>query len=327
MYVDPSSTISDANAPPDPWMEAMRRGDFERAWQISDAHLKKRLARGDPAHIGPRHLQNIWDGRPLAGKRVLVRCYHGLGDTVQFIRFAAPLRRTASKIILWVQPHLLPIAKDVDGVDLALPLHDGVPDVDYDVDIEIMELAHVLRIDTQAIRVPVPYLLGHLRQPQRQSCHELSVGIVWQVGDWAPQRSIPTSLLAPLRRLSDIRLYSLQLGAAAKDACRIPAVPIGIEDVLQTSAQLRSLDLLITVDTFVAHLAGALGVPVWLLLQAKCDWRWMESRSDSPWYPTMRLFRQSREGDWHSVIANVFAALDQARAGVGCRTFGTNECM
>jgi hypothetical protein len=324
MYVDPPSIPTSQN---DPWTVAMRRGDFARAWQVSDACLQARLARGDLAHTGPRHLQSIWDGTPLAGKRVLVRCYHGLGDTVQFIRFMAPLRRIATEVVLWIQPHLLSVADDVDGVDRAIPLHDGIPNVEYDVDIEIMELGHALRIDATTIPTAVPYLLKQYTRPLREPDQELAVGIVWQVGNWAPQRSIPVTLLSPLGRMSGIRLFSLQLGAGADDAWRLYAQQIGVNDVHQTAAQLRDLDLLITVDTFVAHLAGAIGVRVWLLLQHDCDWRWTRDRSDSPWYPTMRLFRQPREGNWISVIEDVVSALDQERARVGCRTFGTNDCM
>src|SRR5690606_11292785 len=113
---------------------------------------------GPPKHEGPRHLQTIWDGRPLRGRRVLVRCYHGLGDTIQFIRFAAPLRAIARHVIVWVQPKLLPLIATVAGVDEALPLNDGTPNSVFDADIEIMELAHALRVDAEAIRRPLPYL-------------------------------------------------------------------------------------------------------------------------------------------------------------------------
>src|SRR5205809_1886740 len=124
------------------WVAAMRRGDFERAWQISDLHLRDRLADGEPCWNWPRHLQPIWRGTPLAGRRVLVRCYHGLGDTLQFVRFAAPLSRVARHNIFWVQPALLGLVAGVAGVQEVLPLHDGDPGIDYDVDIEIMELPH-----------------------------------------------------------------------------------------------------------------------------------------------------------------------------------------
>src|SRR5436305_9177104 len=139
------------------WAAAMRAHDFARAWAINEDDLARRIAENAPKHQGPRHLQHIWRGEPLAGARVLVRCYHGLGDTLQFIRFAAPLRKIAREVTVWVQPELLPLVERVEGVDRALPLHDGAPHVDYDVDIEIMELAFALRA-TRNMIARVPYL-------------------------------------------------------------------------------------------------------------------------------------------------------------------------
>src|SRR3954452_6301325 len=124
------------------WTAAMRANDFARAWAINDRDLARRIARNAPKHEGPRHLQHIWRGEPLEGARVLVRCYHGLGDTLQFIRFAAPLRRVAREVIVWCQPELMGLVKSVAGVDRALPLHDGTVDVEFDVDVELMELPY-----------------------------------------------------------------------------------------------------------------------------------------------------------------------------------------
>src|SRR5207253_7658644 len=117
----------------DEWTAAMRAHDFPRAWEINDRDLAQRIAAGRPKHEGPRHLQHIWRGEPLAGARVLVRCYHGLGDTLQFIRFVKPLRRIAREVILWVQPELLRLVANAPGVNRALPLHEGAPEVEYDV--------------------------------------------------------------------------------------------------------------------------------------------------------------------------------------------------
>jgi hypothetical protein len=306
-------------------MAAMRRGNFEEAWRISDVHLHGRLADGLPFHVGPRHLQPVWDGSTLAGKRVLVRCYHGLGDTVQFVRFAGPLRRIARHVTVWAQPALLDAVRGAAGVDQAFPLHDGTPQVRYDVDIEIMELAHALRVDRRTIRVPVPYLFKQHRPAIMRSRRYIDVGVVWQAGDWVPERSIAPSLLTPVAQLPGIRLLSLQRGPAACLASTIPARPIGCDDVRKTAILLRNLDLLITVDTFIAHLAGAIGVPVWLLLHADCDWRWMDNGSNTVWYPTMRIFRQPRSGDWRSVIDDVIASVRSER--VGYNTFGTNTSV
>src|SRR5437870_5535272 len=117
----------------DPWMAAMRCGDFEAAWKISDAVLKDRLASQTACWSWPRHLQYIWHGEPLTGKRVLVRCYHGLGDTIQFIRFMGPLRAVARRVVVWAQPSLLDLIATAEGIDEVLALHDGVPEVEHDV--------------------------------------------------------------------------------------------------------------------------------------------------------------------------------------------------
>src|SRR5205085_377265 len=114
----------------DYWMRHMRRGEFEAAWEISDALLRSRaeLQCGDL----PRHLQAVWDGKPLDGKRVLVRCYHGLGDTIQFIRYAPLLKAVAARVIVWAQPRLLPLLQTARGIDQLLPLHEGQPEADFD---------------------------------------------------------------------------------------------------------------------------------------------------------------------------------------------------
>lgn len=294
----------------DEWRRAIRRGEFASAWQISDAHLRALLARGGPDFSAPRHLQTIWTGKPLAQMRVLVRCYHGLGDTVQFIRFAAPLRVVAGEVIVWGQPTLLPLLRTAAGVDRLLPLHDGAPDVDYDLDVEIMELPHALRVDAMTIPRAVPYLFPRsVTRPFRTLPGELAVGLVWEAGDIDPRRSIPAAQMVFLAGVSGIRLFSLQRGRAAQDAGKISAEDISSPDAAIAAARLLHLDLVVTVDTFIAHLAGALGVPVWLLLHSDPDWRWPEQGTSCIWYPTMRVFRQTRPGDWRSVIDEVASAL------------------
>jgi hypothetical protein len=292
----------------DPWMAAMRRGDLASAWSICDAVLRRRIETGIRCHRWPRHLQYIWTGAPLEGRRVLVRCYHGLGDTIQFIRFAAPLRRVAREVIIWVQPALLPLIGSAPGVDRAVALHDGLVDIDFDTDIEIMELPHALRTTLTTIP-PAPYLSpswhspGHGRRAPR-------VGLVWRAGDWDRNRSVPTPLIVELAT-AGVELYSLQRGLDQSSISRLPVIDLATDDVSDLAASMVGLDLIISVDTMAAHLAGAMGVPVWTLLCVDCDWRWMEQRCDSPWYPTMRLFRQDRQGDWVPVLDAVRSALQQ----------------
>ncbi|MFL5384350.1 MAG: ADP-heptose--LPS heptosyltransferase [Longimicrobiaceae bacterium] len=286
------------------WMAAMRRGDFAAAWEPSDAVLRARA--GTPCWHLPRHEQWVWDGTPLDGKRVLVRCYHGLGDTLQFIRYAPLVRRVAAEVTVWAQPALIPLLRTVRGIDRLLPLHDGACEAEHDVDVEVMELAHVFRSTLDTLPAEVPYLHADPAPIERDG--RLHVGLVWRAGEWDDRRSIPFPLLAPLAEIPGVALHVLQRGPARDEAAGF-GIDSGSDDVLECARVMRALDRVVTVDSMTAHLAGALGVPVWTLLHAEPDWRWMEGRGDSPWYPTMRLFRQAAAGEWAPVIARVAAGL------------------
>lgn len=284
----------------------MRRGEFAQAWQLADADLAARA--GQPCYHWPRHQQYIWDGRPLAGRRVLVRCYHGLGDTIQFIRYAPLLKAVAAEVIVWAQPELLPLLATAVGIDQLLPLHDGTPDAAYDADVEIMELPHVFRTTLATIPQAIPYL--HVK-PLRLATvpGKLQVGLVWQAGGWDARRSVPFELLAPLAAVPGVQLIILQANAEMAGWQAGAGLHPGEFDLAEYARVVRGLDLLITVDSMPAHLAGALGVPVWTLLHAAADWRWLAGRADSPWYPTMRLFWQEAPGEWGPVVARVLEAI------------------
>lgn len=299
----------------DRWMAAMRRGDFASAWAISDDILARRIGERVTFWHLPRHLQHIWTGESLAGKRVLVRCYHGLGDTIQYLRFLAPLRALASEVILWVQPSLMPLAATAAGIDRIMPLHDGTPDAAYDVDIEIMEIPHALRITASEVTGRMPYLSPPPSnwQPDRNGLR--SVGLVWRAGGWDARRSIPAARLRALAAVRSIRLYSLQLDVTPEEKLALPITDISTGDVAQAAARIAQLDLIISVDTMAAHLAGALARPVWTLLHSRSDWRWGET-DGSVWYPTMRLFRQRHAGEWKPVIIDVMRA---GQAHLMCR--------
>lgn len=292
----------------DPWMTAMRLGDFETAWRVSDAVLAERLRQRTGDWRVPRHQQFLWDGRPLAGRSVLVHCYHGLGDTLQFVRLLPSLRRHAKSVVLWVQPALLGLLRGFPGVDRLEPLHDGAPDVTRDADVELMELPHALRLTVDAIPSAVPYL--RVPPPLRRYRGPPRIGLVWRASGWDGTRSIPASLLAPLARLRGLRWVSLQFPA---EPAPLPVVDAGCRDLVGLARRMLAVDLVVSVDTMAAHLAGALGCPVWTLLPRPCDWRWMEGRDDSPWYRTMRLIRQVRPGDWADVIARLAGALSHWR--------------
>jgi hypothetical protein len=296
------------------WIQFARAGDFGAAWKVSDQALALRA--GLDCSQWPRHQQFLWRGESLRGKRVLVRCYHGLGDTIQFVRFLPRLREIAREVILWAQPTLIPLLRrQGDGAHRLLPLHDGDPAIEYDVTLELAELMHVLRVDENLIQVESPYL----RAPASGRPLRPRIGIVWRAGEWSPRRSIPCELLSCLQRLPRVDWIVLQRGPALSQwghgFGRIP----DLAGIVDEARAMRSLDLLISVDTCSAHLAGALGIPVWTLLPFDADWRWMEDRTDTSWYPTMRLFRQKSAGEWGDVLESVLEELQRGFVSTSLR--------
>jgi len=258
----------------------MLHGDFELAWQWSD--------------LAPHCTRRLED---LAGKRVLLRCEHGLGDSIQFIRYARLLRSIVSRILVHVQPRLLPLIRRLPEIDFAFTWGNPWPLGCYDCEIEIMDLPYLFRSTLDTLPRQVPYLYLDLCAVVR---HRGAVGLQWSAGDWDTRRSVPRSVLAPLYKVRGLEIVSLQDG---------PTTP----DVGATAAEIMGLDLVITVDTMVAHLAGALAKPAWVLLPHESDWRWMQDRDDSPWYPTMRLFRQGADLEWQPVVERVAAELRTRR--------------
>lgn len=282
----------------------MRSENFPAAWAVSDAVLAGRdpATRDDP-HL-PYHLRWVWDGRDPAGRHVLVRCYHGLGDTLQFCRFLTALRPRVAGLTLEVQPELLGLFRDLPGPDRLVPFDLDQPSTESECDVEIMELPHLLRTAPGE----APYLSA---APLPRPAPGWLVGVCWQAGGWDPERSVPLPLLAPLAALPGVRLVNLQRGPGAAQAVEPGAPPLLLAgddgmDIAEMARLLATLDLVVTVDTMIAHLAGALGRPAWVLLQADADWRWMAGRADSPWYPSLRLYRQTSPGDWRTPLAQVW---------------------
>jgi hypothetical protein len=276
----------------------VRRGDFAAAWNISDSSLRTRRAE-DQIKL-QRWQQSVWDGSSLAGKRVLVRCYHGLGDTIHFIRYASLLKDIEAEVIVWTQPTLIPLLRGVRGIDRLLPLHDGVPDVEYDVDVELNELPHVFRTTLASIPADVPYI--SVEPAVLPHDGRLRVGLIWQSGDWDDRRSVPFSEIKRLRSVPGVDWHILQRDALRAGWDGELGVVAGGDNPLDDARVMCALDLVVSVDTMTAHLAGALGRPAWTLLHSDPDWRWMLDRDDSPWYPTMRLFRQPHPHRWDLVI-------------------------
>lgn len=292
---------------PNAWMQFMRAGKFEEAWKLSDKVVAAGVNR-DPRL--PRHYQCVWDGSPLNGKRVLVRCYHGLGDTIQFIRYIPILKQIAKEVIVWAQEPLLPLLESIPGIDQLLPIHDGQSGVIYDVDLEIMELPFIFRTTAATIPLCIPYL--HAAPLRLSEELKLNVGLVWQSGNWNQARCIPFSALAALAQVKNINLYILQANAEEVGWREGFGIHPGEFSLYNYARVIRGLDLLISVDSMPAHLAGAMNVPVWTILHDKADWRWMDDREDSPWYPSMRLFRQQENQSWASLIEVVAAELNSS---------------
>jgi hypothetical protein len=193
----------------------------------------------------------------------------------------------------------------VEGVDRVLPLHDGRPEIDFDVDVEIMEIPHAIRASREQVKMHRPYL-----KAKPQACSEVAVGgpflvgLVWDVGDRDRRRVVPAQLLKQLDS-PGVQLYSLQRGSASSAAAELGAIDISTPDISCLAARLQMLDLCICTDTMVAHLSAALGRETWIMQHADCDWRWPASGSETLWYPTVRLFRQRIPGDWHDAVTDV----------------------
>ena len=289
------------------WMRAMRAGDWEAAWCQSD-----RL----PSHL-------VWDGTPFDRRRVRVRCLHGLGDTLQFMRFVPAVAGRASRLDFLVQPMLLDLLRNAPGLgEVSTAWTDDPPPCD--VEIEVMELAYALRCRVDTVPAPYPRLGSQVRGrvPVRlPDDGRLRVALLWSVSDWDSGRSVPLRLLEPLLRVPDVAFYSLQQGRAAldPDIARLGLVALSpnTEAIPDAAAAMLSMDLVITPDAMPAHLAATLGRPTWVMLRHDADWRWMEGRDDSPWYPAMRLFRQRAPGDWGGVAEAIARELTRVRAAAG----------
>jgi hypothetical protein len=238
----------------------------------------------------------------------------------------------AKHVTVQCQPCIAALIASVSEVDKIVPIdfYNETPPADqpHQTKIELMELPYAFRTTIETIPRSVPYLnvpapIAEKRQHELLKLglndSGLAIGVVWSSGDWNPDRSMDLALLDILSDVPGVQLFSLQRGSTSRQVSahkQIGIVPVVTRNdhVQDTAATILNLDLIISVDTMLAHLAGALAKPVWTLLPFSADWRWMVARDDSPWYPTMRLFRQPRRGDWSSVMQRVRAELRQLAA-------------
>jgi hypothetical protein len=289
------------------WLRAMRRGDVERAWEIADREVAHRRLSGPS--LAARPSQRIWDGRPIDGRRVLVRCGPGLGDAIQFARFLPALAARAGSVLVWAPAELLPLLATCAAPVEYRPLDGDDPGIDGggedDVDLGIAELPWVLRCTIATLPARAPYL--HAVPLSRASRGDrLTVGVSWS-GDPGGAGGVAPALLAPIAAVPGIEAVALAVRPTAGDRAAWTGDWLPIATLTDLAGVIASLDLVIGPDAACVHLAGALGIPVWTLLDHEAHWRWMEDRDDSPWYPTMRLFRQPSPHRWDAVAAQVLA--------------------
>jgi tetratricopeptide (TPR) repeat protein len=307
-------------------------GDFEHGWV--DYEWRRRKQEQESPGATRTFLQPLWQGEEsIAGKTILLHAEQGLGDTIQFCRYAKRVALLGAKVILEVHAPLVGLLGSLEGVSQLLGQGDALPAFDYHCPLMSLPLALKTRLPT--VPAHVPYLTADAARTLvwRQRLGEKSnarVGLVWSGGSRPNmpelrsvnnRRNIPLAELAPLRN-DGIDFYSLQKGQpaeselAAVQACgwsgpAIIDLTAQLNDFADTAALIEQLDLVITVDTSTAHLAGALGKPLWILNRFDSCWRWLLDRDDSPWYPTARLYRQERLGDWSAVLEKVRLDLRQ----------------
>jgi Flp pilus assembly protein TadD len=296
-------------------MTLLLEGEYGGGWQGYEYRFDRRGAPGP-----------FWRGAPVRGKTLLLTAEQGFGDTLQFVRYVPLAAAAGATVALEVQPELHRLLHRMEGAATVLARGTPRPAFDLQCPLPSLPLAFATRLDSIPAAIPYivpdPLLVTQWRDRLDPARGGARVGLAWagsptHVND--RNRSLPPAELGGLAGVPDVRFFSLQKGTAARATLEAPPVPglkaVGDElaDFADTAAVVANLDLVIAVDTSVAHLAGAMGRPVWVLLPHAPDWRWLLGRDDSPWYPHARLFRQPAPGDWESVVRNVRAALEQWR--------------
>ena len=286
----------------------LMRGDFAGGLPHYEARFR------DGSERLGAYPKPLWRGEPLEGRTVLLHAEQGLGDTLQFVRYAACVRERGGYVVLQCQKPLRALLGGCKGVDTVVDEEAPLPP--FDVHAPLLSLPAIFGTTTDTIPNAVPYILPdpELVAAWRARVAErpgLRIGIAWQGNpDFSRDRlrSVPLRHFEPLARIPGVTLYSLQWGAGREQLADFPASSGVIDAALpwsEAAALVSLLDLVVTSDTSIAHLAGALGRPVWVALSANPDFRWQLRRSDCPWYPSMRLFRQPAPHDWPAVFANM----------------------
>ncbi len=293
-------------------MSLLQKGEFTLGFQEYEWRFEHKEF--------PRNIGNlpIWDGKSsLKNKTILIRSEQGFGDMLQFSRYVPLVAEKGAKVILESPSALVSLLETVPEVEKVVV--SGTVVTEADCQVWLMSLPHLCGTTLDTIPATIPYLFPPVTNlPELLENKQLNVGLVWSSGLTNPtskKRSCPLELFARILKKEDINWYSLQKEPTAADLDLLETLPVvdlreNLVDFQATAAIISQLDLVISVDTSVAHLVGAIGKPVWVLLPAVAEWRWLLDREDSPWYPTMRLFRQSQPGDWSMVLTRVNKELD-----------------
>lgn len=294
------------------------KGDFEQGF----IEYEHRYGVPEIAASTRRFTEPRWEGEELAGRTIVLHAEQGFGDTIQFARYAPLVKERGGRVILAVQPELIKLMHGLDGIDKLVSLDESPPK--FDLHAPLLSLPRI--VGTTLDTIPTaPYLkvdeeaVERWRKRLMDDIAPRKIAIAWsgraafQDDRW---RSLTLNDLAPLASIENTTFYSVQVGPAAKQlesppqGLKVIDLSADLTDFAETAAALMQMDLLITSDTAVAHLAGALDMPVWLLASFSPDWRWLTEREDSPWYPSMRLFRQPQIGDWAEPIARIANELE-----------------
>jgi tetratricopeptide (TPR) repeat protein len=300
----------------------LRQGDLERGWPEYEWRLRC-------PDVPPTGLtQPRWHGEPLNGRTILLYAEQGLGDAIQFIRYAPLVRQRGGSVVVVCHAGLTRLLSGFRGV--AQLVASGAPLPPFDTQAPLLSLPGIFRTSLDSVPADVPYLTAN---PQlinywgaRLSAYPgIKIGITWQGNPGHPddyRRSAPLAVFSPLAKLPGVHLFSLQKGSASEQLAQVatswPITDLGPQldektgIFMDTAAVLKHLDMMVTVDTAIVHVAGALAAPVYMALAHVADWRWLLERDDTPWYPTVRLFRQREPGQWSDVFERIAAAIMQS---------------